>query len=496
MLGFAVPFSRALVAAMSLERLGTACQSSATTPTTCGTRHRRPAGVRVVGIACVGRGTRARARRDDVRLDPAGAVSRDRPAAAEPDDRVRAGRQRAGRVRRGVDRDRVLNRAAVRARVARGGLDEDAGGGRVLDDRLQRRRCATFARRTGPAVVHHVRPKRRIRVLPLEVRRGHEELEALGVCRRRSVPLIHVPAADPLGSRSDADLVDAGIAVVTRGRAGRVGAVEVVVARLLVVRRTDSAAGVNGVPPVVVVVRARAVPAAVVRLQRVVRPANTGVLVRDHDPGAVEAKRPDVRRLDLVDPRLDRLRLGWSQSLDHRHRVESELGNCRLVCLEPVRRLIRLDDLDVRPGGKALDEITVGGLRDNRVRSPERLVRHALGLEQSLDRPLSPVRRSLERAIDVPPLSVLVPHAVRGAQVRLLREIDDDRGLAPTRGVAQYPILDLPGVPGDRLQALTTAARQNRCYSRDQPCEREQDRDLCSSTHSDSPSLGLRCPRD
>jgi hypothetical protein len=36
MFGFAVPLSRALVPAMSLFRAGTACQSSATTPTTCG----------------------------------------------------------------------------------------------------------------------------------------------------------------------------------------------------------------------------------------------------------------------------------------------------------------------------------------------------------------------------------------------------------------------------------------------------------------------------
>ena len=155
-------------------------------------------------------------------------------------------------------------------------------------------RCgrATFARRAGPAVVHHVRPERRIRVLPLEVRRGHEELEALGVGRRHSVPLIHVPAADPLRSRCDADLVHAGIAVVTRGRAGRVGSVRVVVAGRLRVRPADSAAGVNRVPPVVVVVRVRAVPASVVRPEGVVRPADSGVLVCDHDPGAVEARAP------------------------------------------------------------------------------------------------------------------------------------------------------------------------------------------------------------
>jgi hypothetical protein len=36
MFGFAVPFSRAFVPAMSLSRLGSASQRSATTPTTCG----------------------------------------------------------------------------------------------------------------------------------------------------------------------------------------------------------------------------------------------------------------------------------------------------------------------------------------------------------------------------------------------------------------------------------------------------------------------------
>jgi hypothetical protein len=36
MFGFAVVFKRAFVAAMSLFRAGTACQRSATTPTTCG----------------------------------------------------------------------------------------------------------------------------------------------------------------------------------------------------------------------------------------------------------------------------------------------------------------------------------------------------------------------------------------------------------------------------------------------------------------------------
>ena len=345
---------------------------------------------------------------------------------------------------------------------------------------------APLARRAAPAVVHHVRPERRIRVTTREVRRRHEELEALGIGRRRSVPLIHVPAADPLRSRSDADLVRARTAVVTRGRARRVRSVRVVVAGRLRVRPADPAARVNRVPPVVVVVRVRPVPASVVRLEGVVRPADTRVLVCDHDPGAVEPERPDLWSLDLVDARFDDFRCGRR---DRRDGVEGVLGNCRLVRFEPVRRTVRLDHLHVGPGGKGVDQSAVT-LGDDHVRRPERLVRDALRLEQRAKRRLCPVRRLLERPVDVPPLSVLVPHAVGGTEVRLLREMDDDRGSRPPAVSREHPILDLARVAGDRLRGLTTTARQNWCYSRDQPCERERNRDSGSSTHSSSPSPG------
>ncbi len=185
--------------------------------------HRGSAERRVGRVARVRRRARGVPRSGDVGLDAAGAVGGDRAAAAEAGEAHRARIHRGGREGRRVDRRRILNGAAVRAAVARRGLDEDAGGLCVLDDRLERGRRTAFARRTRPAVVHHVRAERRVGVLTLEVGRCDEELEALRVGRRGAVPLIHVPAADPLRARRDTDLVTR--SVVTGGGARRVRSV-------------------------------------------------------------------------------------------------------------------------------------------------------------------------------------------------------------------------------------------------------------------------------
>ena len=181
------------------------------------------------------------------------------------------------------------------------------GGLRVLDDLLQGVRRATLARRATPAVVHHVGPPGRIRVLPLEIRGRHEELEALGVGRRRSVPLIHVPAADPLRAGCDADLIGPGCrrhrrrfpSRVCRGRSRRTapGGSAYRCRRRCGSRPTSCSCGPHA-----------PVPAPVLRLERVVRPAVAGVLDGDDDAGAVEAEGPDVRGLDLVHTGLDDFR--------------------------------------------------------------------------------------------------------------------------------------------------------------------------------------------
>ena len=272
--------------------------------------------------------------------------------------------------------------------------------------------------------------------------------------------------------------------VVTDGGSRHVCAVEEVVAGLLVVGRADSAAGVDGVPPVVVVIRGASVPAPVVRLERVVRPPHAGVLVCDDDAGPVEAERPDVRRLHLGDAGLDGPRARWRRRLEHRNRVEGVVGR---VCRQPVRGVVRLDEIDVGACRERVHQAAVDTLRSDDVRYPERLVRDTMGLKEPTERSLGPVGLALESAIDVPPSSVLILHPVGGTDVRLLREMDHDRAFATIRRVAQHSVLDLARVAGDRLHTLALAARQDWCYDCDQPCEREHDRDLHSSTHNRSP---------
>src|SRR6185436_10210369 len=89
--------------------------------------------------------------------------------------------------------------------------------------------------RTAPAVVHDVRPLRRVRRRAVEPGGREEELEALHVGGGPTVAGVHVAAADPLGGGCDADLVqagaDTGARVVADRRPGGVGAVTVVVAR-------------------------------------------------------------------------------------------------------------------------------------------------------------------------------------------------------------------------------------------------------------------------
>jgi hypothetical protein len=110
-------------------------------------------------------------------------------------------------------------------------------------------------------------------------------------------PVGHVLAVDGLRAGSHADLV--GPAVVADHRAGGVGAVPVPV--------TGHAGVSTGrIPPVVVVVGRRAVPAAVLVDDRRVVPHQAGVVACHHQPLASEAQVPDLGRPDEADVGLDR----------------------------------------------------------------------------------------------------------------------------------------------------------------------------------------------
>ena len=64
----------------------------------------------------------------------------------------------------------------------------------------------------------------------------------------------------------------------------------------------------NGVMPVVIVVGVVSVPAAVVRLKRVMRPANTGIGAPNHNSLPGETELPHLRRVRVINSWFNRLR--------------------------------------------------------------------------------------------------------------------------------------------------------------------------------------------
>ena len=62
----------------------------------------------------------------------------------------------------------------------------------------------------------------------------------------------------------------------------------------------------NGVVPVIIVIRIDSVPAAIMRLERVMRPANAGVSAGNNNVLPGEPQRPDLGRMRVIDARLDR----------------------------------------------------------------------------------------------------------------------------------------------------------------------------------------------
>ena len=61
----------------------------------------------------------------------------------------------------------------------------------------------------------------------------------------------------------------------------------------------------NGIVPVIIVIGILAVPPAVMRLERVMGPANPGVRISDHNFLSGEPERPYLRRMGVIDARFN-----------------------------------------------------------------------------------------------------------------------------------------------------------------------------------------------
>ena len=123
--------------------------------------------------------------------------------------------------------------------------------------------------------------------------RRKEPFHALDVPGRSAIARVHVTATNPFRAGRHPDLVTH--AIVTDHRSRGVRAVSLVVARerrIIPARIADAI--MDGVVPVVIVIGIHSVPAAIVRLKRVMRPANAGVRAGYDNvlPGKTQAPIP------------------------------------------------------------------------------------------------------------------------------------------------------------------------------------------------------------
>ena len=99
-----------------------------------------------------------------------------------------------------------------------------------------------------------------------------------------------------------------------------------------------SNAVVDGVMPVVVVIRRDSIPAAVMRFQRVVCPTLTSICAADGNSLAPEPQRPDIRCMSVGDVRLDRVRSLLATNRQDRQQAQAANFRCA-DCLRFAPRL-------------------------------------------------------------------------------------------------------------------------------------------------------------
>ena len=272
--------------------------------------HRGTVRKSITSIRAITRRANACARSSNIRFCTAALISRDRAAAAKPSNLIRSVIQSSNRVRRRIERRRIGHRGTSRSRVARSYYHLDTSSFLSFNSGLQLvADNATLRSRATPGVDCNIRRFGRVAFgrRAVEWIRRQEKFHTLDVSRRRAIALVHVPAADPFCTGRHSDLISA--AIVADRCAGCVRAVEEIITRLLrIVPARIAHTVMDGIVPVKVVIGVGSVPAAVVRLERVMRPTNTSVSTGDDNGFPLEPERPYVGCVCVSNPLLDRRR--------------------------------------------------------------------------------------------------------------------------------------------------------------------------------------------
>ena len=131
-----------------------------------------------------------------------------------------------------------------------------------------------------------------------------EELHTLHVPGRCAVAVVHVPATDPFCPRRHPDLVTHAV-IADRGAEGVATVEEIVARERRIVSARIATAVMDGIMPVVIVIGVHAIPASIVRLKRVMRPAITRICAGNHDILAGESQRPYLWGVGVIDSWFD-----------------------------------------------------------------------------------------------------------------------------------------------------------------------------------------------
>jgi len=264
----------------------------------------------IVAVGPVPSGANTRAGSSDIRLCTIATIDRNRTSAAKASYGISVVHERSNRVRRRIERGWIGHRGTTGARVARSDYHLDTSSSLRFNSGSQFvARYATLRSRATPGVIRNIGRFGRVAFVGRAVQwvGCKKPLHALDVPGWGAVALVHVTATDPPCAGRHSNLVAR--AIVAYHRADGVAAMTEIIARLLrIVPARVAHAIMNGIMPVEVMIGVDPIPAAIMRLKHIMRPANTSVCASNHDSFPFESKRPHIRRVRIGNSRLDRRR--------------------------------------------------------------------------------------------------------------------------------------------------------------------------------------------
>jgi hypothetical protein len=303
--------------------------------------------------------------------------------------------------------------------------------------------------------------------------RRKEKLHALDVGGRCAVALVHVTATDPLRARRHPDLVCA--AIVADRCAKGMAAMEEIVTRFRRVRAANATTGMNAVVPVKIVIRVDSIPTAIMRLKRVMRPADTGIRAGNDNCFSSEPERPHIRCVRVFDARLDHRRHSGNAGLQRRYLNRSAL---RKVI---VNHGIAFDARNLRASSKRVSELASPFHQDrvHDVKCAMLNVAFTQPLQEWSLRALGFLQQGL---IDEAAFLGLGRQIRRRAEISAISEHHKKFSLLSVCSVFQHPWRDLlrkhrikRASFGTDLHALADSARRsNRSNQSDCRCNKEQ----------------------